>query len=425
MVIDDLERKSDGVSLKDALGVVVDLSSKRSCKVIVVCNEDALGKEDREFLDDYKEKVFDLELLFTRSPLDIARIGLPEGCEHRAISESILEKLGISNIRVVNRYAFLVDQIWPDIKSVNEEVREEVLKHIAILTWAKYDSTAGIPQDRLSYLSSEVSWMASSFGEKGEDKEQWEVNWETAAASLEFSSEPYDKVLVEYLRTGIWLPGSITKDVEAKSSDLRKLEASQDLRRAWRLYADSLDPDQTGFVVSLTGAISKNLELLSPREVDSAFVALEDLGVDFDSLAKNYINAARPGIESAALEDWPFEDFKSAAMRPLVAEVRNSAKVLPTIDAALHRIAVDRSWSEEDIKVLEACAENDLFEWMQSEPDDLPTKIRKGILFLRSQKSDARYASIGEKGVLALKRVARMSEINKLRVEHMYNVVVD
>lgn len=425
VTIDDLERKSASVSVKDVLGLVDELATNRNCKVIVVCNDDALDENDRKLLSNYQEKVFDLELLFVRSPRDIASIGLPILCKHREVSEYILEKLGISNIRVAKRYAFLVDHVWPDLEHVDPRILREVLEHIAMLTWARYDSTAKIPQEKLGYLASESSWMASAMRDREATKEEWEVNWEGAAEALEFSSEAYDGALIEYLRTGIWVPGTIAAEVKAKGDNLQKLEAAESIRAAWRLYSDNFNPDATEFVAALVSAVDKYLLLLSPRDVDSAFHALEDLGVEFSDLTQKYIDAARPIIEAAAREDWPFEDFKSTALRPLVDSARNADRVLPTIDAALERISIERSWSEEDILALDGCTERELFEWMESAPENLPTKIRRGLLFLGAQSSDDRYVAIGKKSVDALKRMAETSDLNRIRITRMFNIKLD
>lgn len=422
VILDDLERRSSIVGLRDVLGLIDDLAVHRECKVIAICNEDALEDNDRELLSDFKEKVFDLDLLFVRSPKEIARIGLPDSCQHKDVSEKILESLGISNIRVAKRYAFLVEQMWSDITNADPRIIKEILEHVAILTWARYDSTAGIPQDKIGYLASEASWMASAVRQEGEDKPAWEVNWDSATSALQFSSETYDSKLIEYLRTGIWAPGSMADTIAEKSQNLEQIEAAASLRAAWRLYADSLDPDQTAFVDALIFCIRKNSKLLSPRDVDSAFQVLEDLGIDVSELVNTYLQGANDQVQQAALEDWPFEDFRSKSLRPLVEAFRSSEKVLPTIDAALERIAMQRSWSEEDIQALDSCSENDLFGWMRSNPKDLSAKVKRGLLFLGSQASDDRYTAIGQKAVRALRRLATLSELNRIRVEKLFNI---
>lgn len=425
VIIDDLERRSASVPLKDVLGLIDELVRTRECKVIAVCNEDALNPDDRGLLFEFKEKVFDVDLLFVRSPRDITRIGLPETCGHKSVSEEILVKLGISNIRVVRRYAFLVDQIWDDIATCDARIAREVLEHVAILTWARYDSSAGIPPDKLGYLVSEESWMATALRERNATREHWESAWSAAAEALEFSSEKYDIALVEYMRTGIWVPGSLKEHIEAKAANLEALEAQESLRAAWRMYSDGFNTDQHQFVASLVESIDHYMSLLSPRDVDSAFSVLEDLGVDFSGLADRYKRVASSQIESAALVDWPFGDFRSATLRPVVEAARSRDRTLPTVDSALERIAVQGAWSEEDGLAVNSCSEDDLFEWMMSGAENMPAKVRRGLLEGRVRGDDARQPPLHERAIGALRRIAALNEFNRLRVENIYGVKLD
>lgn len=422
VTFDDLERRSEAVSLKGVLGLVDDLAVHRNCKVIVICNDDALDEDEQQLLSTYKEKIFDIDLSFIRSPQDISKIGLPSNERYSAVSEGILTKLGVSNIRVAKKYAYFVRQFWEEISDSDPRIVQEVLEHAAILTWARYDSTSGVPREKLSYVSSEGSWMAAAMRGEDENKEGWEAVWDAAASALQYSSEPYDKHLVDYLISGIWVPGSLKEVIAEKSIHIERFEASEAMRVAWDRYANSLQPDQVEFVEAMKSVIAKYGPLLPPRNVDSAFEALEDLNVDVGDLASNYVAVARDQIGRAAVEDWPFGDFKSEAIMPIVREFRDADKPLPTIDAALERIAKNRSWSEEDILALDSCSEDDLYNWMLSDPPDLNAKIRRGLLYFDEQSSDSRYAAIGGKAVAALKRVARLSPLNRLRVESMFRI---
>lgn len=53
--IDDFERKSDKLAVKDIMGVINDLKEQKNCKVVVILHSDKLNSEFAE----YKEKVFD------------------------------------------------------------------------------------------------------------------------------------------------------------------------------------------------------------------------------------------------------------------------------------------------------------------------------------------------------------------------------
>jgi hypothetical protein len=61
--IDDLERRGDGLSLKDVFGLTSFLREQRACKIVLLMNVEAL-EEDRATFDALFEKVIDAQLIF-------------------------------------------------------------------------------------------------------------------------------------------------------------------------------------------------------------------------------------------------------------------------------------------------------------------------------------------------------------------------
>lgn len=62
--LDDLERKSDKLDIKDILGLINQLKEEK-CKVILISNKDELSnnkEKDKEIFDTYKEKCIDLNI---------------------------------------------------------------------------------------------------------------------------------------------------------------------------------------------------------------------------------------------------------------------------------------------------------------------------------------------------------------------------
>lgn len=57
LVIDDLERKSENISIRELLGFIESLSQIRGIKIILVANENALTDDDKEVFVLFKEKV--------------------------------------------------------------------------------------------------------------------------------------------------------------------------------------------------------------------------------------------------------------------------------------------------------------------------------------------------------------------------------
>jgi hypothetical protein len=54
--IDDLERRGNGLDLKDVFGLVSFLREQRNCKVMLILNSDELGNSKVEF-DTYLERL--------------------------------------------------------------------------------------------------------------------------------------------------------------------------------------------------------------------------------------------------------------------------------------------------------------------------------------------------------------------------------
>ncbi|PTI00121.1 hypothetical protein BU105_07085 [Staphylococcus xylosus] len=65
LIIDDIERLSDGISLKEFLGFIRNvLLDSFNCKVIIVGNKEAIMRESKDEMDDYWEKVISRKLKF-------------------------------------------------------------------------------------------------------------------------------------------------------------------------------------------------------------------------------------------------------------------------------------------------------------------------------------------------------------------------
>lgn len=70
IVLDDLERRDESLSVNAALGVVSHLVESRNCRVIFISNDDALEGNDKVAFAAQKEKVFELEYVYARLPFE-------------------------------------------------------------------------------------------------------------------------------------------------------------------------------------------------------------------------------------------------------------------------------------------------------------------------------------------------------------------
>jgi Cdc6-like AAA superfamily ATPase len=89
IIIDDLERHSSSLPIRDILGILTDLKEERGCQIILVMNEDALQRNDSDKpYFETKEKVIDRELVFEPTVEDAITIGLTDKDKNQSAAES-------------------------------------------------------------------------------------------------------------------------------------------------------------------------------------------------------------------------------------------------------------------------------------------------------------------------------------------------
>lgn len=102
--LDDLERKSDKLDIKDILGLINQLKEEK-CKVILISNKDELSnnkEKDKEIFDTYKEKCIDLNIHIRSKTEVVSQILKEKNPEipKEIIPDSIYQ---IENLRNLNK----------------------------------------------------------------------------------------------------------------------------------------------------------------------------------------------------------------------------------------------------------------------------------------------------------------------------------
>ena len=139
--LDDIERKSDSLSMSETMGLVNYLKNERNCQIIMILHD--AESEDRDYFDKHKEKVFD-ELLVLDDSLSIVKSIVDSSLF--TIYEQFYEIIGIKNLRFyqrVNKSFKLFDEAYPSLSQLS---KERILKFILIIRMA-YDMPSALGND--------------------------------------------------------------------------------------------------------------------------------------------------------------------------------------------------------------------------------------------------------------------------------------
>lgn len=128
--IDDLERKSEKLDIKDIMGLISQLKNENNCKIIVILHED---KTD-DIYKEYKEKVFDNVFYLTENLSIIDKI--INDSEMFFVYKDFYEKLGEKNLRFYLKVKRDYDDIISQIEGLSISSKEYVLRGLFVARMA-------------------------------------------------------------------------------------------------------------------------------------------------------------------------------------------------------------------------------------------------------------------------------------------------
>ncbi|WLF84891.1 P-loop NTPase fold protein [Moraxella sp. ZY210820] len=137
--IDDLERKSDKLDMKDLMGFINQLKTEKNCQVIVILHQDKINEQNTEF-QEYKEKVFD-DVFYLTDNFSIIK-EMIKNHEMIDIYQEFYDKLKVKNKNL--RFYQKVDKDFQNIMSLGHDFsyksKEYILKNLLMIRFAEYFS---------------------------------------------------------------------------------------------------------------------------------------------------------------------------------------------------------------------------------------------------------------------------------------------
>lgn len=131
--IDDLERKSNKLDMKDLMGFISQLKTEKNCQVIVILHQDKINEQNTEF-QEYKEKVFDEVFYLTDNFSTIKE--MIKNTEMIDIYQEFYDKLKVKNLRFYQK----VDKDFQNMMSLGHDFsytsKEYILKNLMIIRLA-------------------------------------------------------------------------------------------------------------------------------------------------------------------------------------------------------------------------------------------------------------------------------------------------
>lgn len=423
--VDDLERRGDGLSIKDVLGLVSQLKEQKGCKVVLLLNDKEEGLDD---YNKHREKVIDIELDFAPTASECSQIAFDTSSAHiRALTE-FTEKLNIQNIRVLKKIERLVTLAQPLLLNYEPEISNQVAHSIVLFSWCNYCQAGGAPPINF------VTNLGFSFwgigDEEGAEKEDDEKKkWKTEIGSYGYTqTDELDLILAEAVRSGYFIEDTFHECASKKNEVLLAEKAEGSFSDTWKLYHNSFDDNKEELLGNLYDSFFKNAKNISPTNLNGTVRLFRELGEPdkASQIIDHYISVRKNEKELFNFnENNFFGDIKDQEIIDKFNGQYEASVVSEDARMVLARISGKNSWNQKDEIVLSNTTEDEYYDLFKSEKgDNLSKYIRTCLQFGQFGNAKVQQKQIERRAIAALKRIAAENELNRLRVKK-FGIEVD
>lgn len=112
--IDDFERKSSKLDIKDILGYLSQLKEQFGCQIVLILNEDKISNDDGTYRD-YKEKIVDFEYTYNPSVEEAYKIIENELLNFKIEFKEYCNKVNLNNIRIMKKIVRVLNRLNENI----------------------------------------------------------------------------------------------------------------------------------------------------------------------------------------------------------------------------------------------------------------------------------------------------------------------
>ena len=428
IVVDDIERLGVNLPIRDLLGFLSQLKEQNECQVVLIFNEGELEKATKSEVERYREKVFDREIAFVPDVSEVIRLGFPDAT---STSKELLHRLGVDNIRAVQKVRQFTIRLEPYVKNLSKGARKEVLRPAIILAWFYFirDRTS-IPWSFIKKYDGD-SWLIvekalghkrnANEAETEEDKIKESQTLRLRETGYE-TTGPLETLLINALETGFHEPDTFNEILQELSEKVRLNEARAFLtEQVWSIYHSSFDDTQQEFADAMVACFEKEGKYLGLHSLSEAVSVMERLGQEkvAERLCDIFFSIHTTFDPSATyFELRPVENERVIArVKALSAQ---TSQDLQTIDMRhiIHEIIRNSGWNPSDIDTLNMYSEDDWYRFFKEDlrGEEFKFSYIKRLLEFGTYEEE-KYKSISEKAEAALRKIASESLINKVRIE--------
>jgi hypothetical protein len=409
--IDDLERRGDGLSVADVLGLISFLREQRGCKIVLLLNDEKLDPQGKKEFREYLEKVVDVSLLFAPTAEECANIALTKADKINVWLRENCIALSISNIRVIAKIERFVRMLEPLVKKYDEGVLKSAAKTITLYAWAKLEPQKAPSAEYLKVNKRSEEWLVLPDNEKLTPDQK---KWEAVLSQYGFGhTDDLDYALMNSIDAGYYDPEEVARLASVENERIIAAQQTDSFDAAVNLYRDSFYDNEDHVVAELCKSFKANFRIMTVQHLNFVVGLLKELGHNENAseLLQYYLHNKAGDAES-----WDIESarFGGEISDPEIVQAFNErfALLKPKPDPVeiLLRVSKSNSWGSSDTPVIAALSVDDYVKMFKSHKGTVRSRIIKTALMFEG------VSGVPKNATEALKTIGRESKLNARRV---------
>ncbi len=425
---DDLERGGAGLRLADIFGLASFLKEERNCRVILISNQEKLDRDDKDDLLLYLEKVVDETVHFAPTSNEACKIALGETPDlARSLLRERIEKLEISNIRVISRLSNMAADLACILEGQHERVLQDAIQTLALFGAAQFLTTDGFPSvEHLMTLGVDFEWahyLKNDNAGKAEEETEESRKLKAWAALLERygygTTSAIDAEIGRAVQRGYFDRIALVPLAQQLSASLVAQTLQAEYHEAWTKFWHSLDGNGGQLLKELLEVTIRAIDVIGPSDLQLAFEVFSQAGqpeVAAD-LCELFIasNQHRPAIFNQV--DGAFRSEFSGAFADRLRAESEKHNAPPSIEEALDRIDFDRGWNPADIRIVGKASPGEIETLLRGTEGRLfRTRLKTLLQIGKLKDAEEDEKRVSEQTLEFLKRLARDDPIMAIRM---------
>lgn len=425
LIIDDIERKHDKLSIDEILGFIDECVQSYNCRIIVVLNDDKL--KDKEIWEQFREKVIDQELRLDTSPAEAFAIAKGiVSTKWAAELEAATTACGITNIRILCKIIRVANRLLEGHGDLSTNVIARVVPPIVLLSAIYYKGLSNGPTfDYVLGHNAAISATARAIrrqqgsGEESEEDAQ-HGQWDLLLRELGvLNSGEFEQLVVKVLQTGLLDTQEISDLIERYQLDGRILSARNSVSAFFQHY--NWNPELTaGQLTDELRELLPGAQFIEPPTL-SYLIDISDELTGNHALGQEFINLWSTALEEAFPNGLEYSAWEaSRPVRPEIEAVLNAAYArhsnATTLVQACHHIRSNRGWGSAEEHLMKTISAADYeMEIRRANGNDLEGIFYQSMQFLIHKASyEPHFGDIAERFVEACRKIVSAEPDSRL-----------